>query len=148
MGLKSASSSQWRLSLMASYPFLMSCFTMKWMVVSLQVSKATHTNRYCDFLSHHPVSHKKAVISTLLTRSSTHSSTSESLETEKYQVFRALECNGYPVPFMNQQASCLSRRPSHCRDEEWLCSAVIPYVKGVSEATCCVLSGLNMHVCF
>ena len=39
--------------------------------------KATHTDKYLDFSSHHPLPHKRAVISTLLNRAKTHSSMSD-----------------------------------------------------------------------
>ena len=37
--------------------------------------KGTHTDRYLDYNSHHPLSHKKSVASTLINRAHTHSST-------------------------------------------------------------------------
>ena len=66
---------------------------------SIQTSvyrKGTHTNRYLDYNSHHPLSHKKSVASTLINRAHTHSSTTSSLNKEVRHVGSALRMNGYP----------------------------------------------------
>ena len=96
--------------------------------------KATHTDRYLDFQSYHPVSHKRSVISTLLSRAGTHSSTPDLMRAESERVIRALKCNGYPGPLISQQVSRQNRGPLQRDDVEWHSSTVIPYVHGISEA--------------
>ena len=58
--------------------------------------KGTHTDRYLDYNSHHPLSHKKSVASTLINRAHTHSSTTSFLNKEVRHVGSALHMNGYP----------------------------------------------------
>jgi len=58
--------------------------------------KATHTNQYLDFHSHHPLSHKRAVVCTLSKRAETHSSSEDSKSKEMLTVSSALKLNGYP----------------------------------------------------
>ena len=58
--------------------------------------KGTHTDRYLDYDSHHPLSHKKSVASTLMNRAHTHSSRTSSRNKEVRHVGNALRMNGYP----------------------------------------------------
>ena len=55
--------------------------------------KATYT---LDFSSHNPLPHKRAVISTLLNRAKTHSSSNDARATEEEHVSLSLQWNGYP----------------------------------------------------
>ena len=61
--------------------------------------KATHTNQYLSFDSHHPVAHNAAVVRTLMHRASTLSSNSLERVAEEKKVLEALRDNGYPSGF-------------------------------------------------
>ena len=106
--------------------------------------KASHTDCYLDFRSHHPISHKRSVVSTLLSRVGTHSSTPDLERAENERMVLALSCNGYPAPLISQQALCLSRGSVQCDGEDWLSTTVIPYVQGVSEAVRRILTPLSL----
>ena len=67
--------------------------------------KDTHTDKYLDFSSHHPLSHKIAVVRTLCSRADTHSSLASSRIDEVNHVSTALGLNGYPVAFVCHHSS-------------------------------------------
>ena len=77
--------------------------------------------------------HKRSVVSTLLSRASTHSSTTEA-ETEDEHVTSALRHNSYPTPIIKQQASQWHQEPELAEETRWYASTIAPYVWGVSEA--------------
>lgn len=110
--------------------------------------KPTHTDRYLDFESHHPISHKRSVISTLLSRADKNSSTATSRKSEEEHVASALKHNGYPVALINQESTRRHRGPKPQKDTEWKSSIVIPYVRGVSEAVRRTLAQLKVRVCY
>ena len=58
--------------------------------------KPTHTDRYLDFSSHHPLAHKIAVVKTLHGRAEAISSSVVHKDDEVRHVRRALDVNGYP----------------------------------------------------
>ena len=58
--------------------------------------KATHTDKYLHFESHHSAQHKASVPQTLFTRASRYTTTTEDEERETGNIERALEKNNYP----------------------------------------------------
>ena len=58
--------------------------------------KKTHTDQYLSFHSHHPISHKIAVVNTLYSRAESICSTEQELEKERNHVKKVLRNNGYP----------------------------------------------------
>ena len=58
--------------------------------------KPTHTNKYLDFSSHHPISHRRSVVRSLLNRTKTHFSDNREAEQERRLVHSVLRDNGYP----------------------------------------------------
>ncbi len=58
--------------------------------------KPTHTNKYLDFQSNHPLCHKRAVVKTLTDRISTHVSCSIDQKNEIKFVKQVLISNNYP----------------------------------------------------
>ena len=110
--------------------------------------KPTHTDRYLDIGSHHPISHKRSVISTLLSRADRNSSTVTSKKSEEEHVAAALKHNGYPMALNNQEATRRHCKPTPREATEWKSSIVIPYVHGVSEAVRRTPTPLKVHVCY
>ena len=53
--------------------------------------KATHTNQYLSFDSHHPMAHKAAVVRTLISRASTLSSNGVERVAEEKRIVNALK---------------------------------------------------------
>ena len=64
-----------------------------------QYRKSTHMDKYLDFESHHPLSHKKSVVSTLLARVRSHFSSTSTATAELNHIMCALQSNGYPKAF-------------------------------------------------
>ena len=113
--------------------------------------KGTHTNRYLDYNSHHPLSHKKSVTSTLINRAHTHSSTIPSLNKEVRHVGSALRMNGYPSQLTKDLGKASGRSqdpPTADQTVRWKASTVIPYVRGVSKSIRRILSPLGIRVCY
>ena len=108
--------------------------------------KKTHTDKYLDFESHHPLTHKKAVVSTLLCRAFTHTSDRVSETKEIRHVTNALRRNGYPQWLIDKQVS--TPHTISTTDHQWKGTAVLPYIRGLSESIRRVLSSLDVRVCF
>ena len=64
--------------------------------------KATHTDQYLCFHSHHPAAHKQAVVKTMMCRAEVLSSSGVSCTQEEKLVSRALQGNGYPKSFIHK----------------------------------------------
>ena len=108
--------------------------------------KATHTDKYLDFSSHHPLSHKIAVVRTLCSRAETHSSLASSLLHEANHVSSALRLNGYPPAFVSRHSSRL--RLQNPLSPTWKSTVVLPYVRGLSEALRRILVDMEIRVSF
>ena len=115
--------------------------------VEVQVyRKATHTNKYLAFDSHHPAQHKRSVGSTLMRRANTIPS-SEALRTEETShVQDSLQVNGYPTKFIENAAQPMSGPQSHHPDPAGL--AMVPYVQGVSDKVKRTLQHFNIKTAF
>ena len=59
--------------------------------------KETHTDQYLNFMSNHPLEHKRGVVHTLLQRTEAIVSNPKDLEEEKAHIKQAKCWNGYPV---------------------------------------------------
>ena len=58
--------------------------------------KPTHTDKYLDFKSNHPIAHKLAIIQTLNHQARNLPSTPTAITDEERKVNQVLEMNGYP----------------------------------------------------
>ena len=109
--------------------------------------KAAHTNQYLSFDSHHPVSHKVAVVRTLMTRADALSSSGVERAQEEKVVATALKENGYPSGFIHRH-SCPPRPRPPADDVRPRTSVTLPYIGGLSEAIRQILRSLEIQVVF
>ncbi|KAK8778177.1 hypothetical protein V5799_020483 [Amblyomma americanum] len=71
--------------------------------------KPTHSGRYLDFESSHPLAHKRSVISSLLNRARNVCADPESFSNELKVIKKDLERNGYPRNLVNNRSKNLQR---------------------------------------
>ena len=125
--------------------------------------KATHTDRYLDFSSHHDKRHKISTAETLLHRAIKLPSTSQGKNTEINHVTDALRVNNYPSDVIS---SILKRKfskpPAHFipTPEELVCMffkwaaphenpnsfAVLPFINGVTQPLTRILRKHDIQV--
>lgn len=109
--------------------------------------KATHTDQYLSFHSHHPASHKRAVVRTLMCRAEALSSSGVSRSQQEKHVTQALQRNGYPKGFIHRHTCPQPDRRDPC-DRETRVSLTLPYLNGLSESIRRVLAPLAIQVTF
>ena len=110
--------------------------------------KPTHTNKYLDFSSHHPLAHKIAVVRTLHTRAHALTSSAVSRTEEERTVSQALALNGYPARFIHRHSCRSVDSTPAAQSSTPTTSVTIPYIKGTSEAIKRVLSPLGIRTTF
>ena len=110
--------------------------------------KKTHSDRYLDFDSHHPLAHKVAVARTLLTRADRICGSAPDRDVEKRRITEALNSNGYPTALVkkNWHPTPHSTPPPELDTPKAV--VVIPYVKHLSESIRRILSPLKIRTCF
>ena len=93
--------------------------------------KATHTDKYLNLGSHHPVHVKQGVVKSLFDRAWRVVKRESDLREEEKHLKQVLVNNGYPQPFIDENSRVRSVRPSN--EETSTPLVVIPYVSGLSE---------------
>ena len=84
--------------------------------------KPTHTNRYLDFLSHHPSCNKRSVVNTLLLRARNIPCTSKGKRAEMRRVKAVLRENSYSSCFINEYERGLALKQATEAYHKWFCS--------------------------
>jgi len=107
--------------------------------------KPTHTDRYLDFLSHHPSCHKRSVVNKLLLRAKNIPSTSKGKHEETRRVKAVLRENNYPSSFIKECKRALETKSTKPTTNGFV---VLPYVKGVSERIGRVLKQQSLQVSY
>ena len=82
--------------------------------------KPTHTDKYLDFSSHHPLQHKISVIRTLFSQASVLSSSSLVQKEEEVHVYRALQMNGFEDTRPSRHVVLVDRRKNLLRQSPYL----------------------------
>ena len=95
--------------------------------------KPTHTDQYLAFDSHHPQSVKRGIVKCLYVRARRLVTKPSVISEEKKHLSSVLVSNGYPFSFLQKLTK--TRRPNNSAELaiEFKATAVLPYVKGVSE---------------
>lgn len=109
--------------------------------------KPTTTDVLLSFESNHPIAHKKGCVRTAFERAKTHCSTHELYKTEVNYLRNLFVKNGYPTSFVN--AARRNKQPAQRQEEEQQSgprTVVLPYIRGVSEASERLLRPLNIRV--
>ena len=97
--------------------------------------KPTHTGRYLDYNSNHPISAKLSVIHTVIHRAKQVCSTPEFLAKEMDHFPKVLQDNCYPAQFFQQgKPQQKTNKKPNPSTEKYIEGArvVIPYIKGLS----------------
>ena len=113
--------------------------------------KPTNTDKYLDFRSHHPLSHKVSVIRTLYSRAVKLSTTSLLRTSEEEHIIKALEENGYTQYLVRRVGSgCESKTSTVVSpdDQEPIAKITLPYIRSVSDSIARILRKLNISVSF
>ena len=108
--------------------------------------KKTHTDKYLNFQSHHPLAHKLAIVQTLHNRANTHYAFASDRVEESKWVCRALLLNGYPRRLSQHNRDVAPSQPKEREDQRIV--VTIPYIRGVSESICRVLGAFDIRTQF
>ena len=95
--------------------------------------KPTHTDQYLAYDSHHPQSVKRGIVKCLYDRAKHLTSKPSAISKEKKHLSSVLVSNGYPSSFVRKLTK--TTRPTTNKEptQEFKSTAVLPYIKGVSE---------------
>ena len=111
--------------------------------------KPTHSGRYLDFSSNHPIQHKKAVAKNLYHRALTIPNSDNHIKDEMEHATRILRQNGYPMKFLRQIIyEVRNKHPTPPENERTKNYVVLPYVGPTSEKIKRVLHKHNIRTVF
>ncbi len=106
--------------------------------------KPTNTDRYLQFDSHHPRSHKRAVLQTLVDRATKISNNEHARNRELNHVKDILRQNGYPQHFLRRSQVSRDSNPIPGNGRR----ITIPYIQGISERISRVLATHGLRVSY
>ena len=109
--------------------------------------KPTHTDQYLQFSSHHPLSHKMAVVRTLFVRAGSLSTSLVERSMEERHIVDALGSNAYPVRFIRRAVKSRGRTHQDTNDSPER-MVTLPYIQGLSDSIKRILGELDVRVCF
>ena len=107
--------------------------------------KPTHTNRYLNFQSNHPNSHKRSVVNSLINRAKMLVSDERDQRKEINLVKKTLRANGYSKHFLRDYVKTEQMKEEKPTSNVF---ATIPYVKGFSEKVRRILEEADIRVSY
>ena len=108
--------------------------------------KPSHTDRYLNFNSNHPFSHKASVARSLYDRAVAFSSSSNDKQTEIGRIRNALRSNDFPDNFLNRV--CVKNRKNNKSKDKPTKRVCIPYIRGCSERISRILHSYDVATVF
>ena len=107
--------------------------------------RSTHTDKYLDFQSHHPLAHKVAVAHPLFDRAKKICSDFPDSKKEKEHVAKALQSNGYPRRLVMKYW----QPPPHSQlSDPPTATVTLPYFRHLSETIQRILAPLGIRTFF
>ena len=108
--------------------------------------KQTSNDRYLDYHSHNPISHKINTVKALQRRAYTICSdeTSKLNELEKVKV--DLKNNGYPISLIKKCEKEITKPIYRDDNDDQNINICVPYIKGVTERTSKILKNYNINL--
>ena len=113
--------------------------------------KPTHSERYLNFKSQHPVEHKSAVVNALTHRANSLISDENNKRMELEHIRNVLALNGYPNWLLNRKIRIKSDfqfPPATHNTEKTRGIAILPYVPKLSEKLKSILFGHEIRAVF
>ena len=101
--------------------------------------KPTHTNQHLVHDSHHPQSVKHSIVKCLYKHAKHLVRKPSIISEEKKHLSSVLVSNGYPFSFLQKLNKTRKPYNSAKPANKFKATAVLPYVKGLSEQLCCCL---------
>ena len=95
--------------------------------------KPTHTDQYLAYDSHHPQSVKRCIVKCLYDRAKRLVTKPSVISEERKHLSSVLVSNGYPSSFVQKLTRTRKAAPRVEPETEFKSTAVLPYIKGVSE---------------
>ena len=95
--------------------------------------KPNHTDQYLAYDSHHPQSVKRGIVKCLYDRAKRLVTKPSVISEEKKHLSSVLVSNGYPSSFVQKLTRTRKAAPGVEPETEFKSTAVLPYIKGVSE---------------
>ena len=95
--------------------------------------KPTHTDRYLDFFSCHPLCYKRSVVNTLLKRANNIPPTNKERREETQRVKAVPRDNNYPMSFIRNCERALTKQSA---ENSFNGFVVLPYVRSSSLGAC------------
>ncbi len=93
--------------------------------------RATHTNQYLAFESHHPIAHKVAMVKTLMSQAEALSCSGVEWAQEEKEVTGALKENGHQSSFVYKHSSPSRPRPDR-EEQRHKTTLTLPYINNLS----------------
>ena len=109
--------------------------------------KPTHTDRYLQFDSHHPLHHKLAVARTLYHRIDSHNQKPSERKSHFDLTKKTLTLNGFPARFSNPFSKSKTDKPASTQ-LTFSGFTTLPYIKGVSDKIKRILLETGVQVAF
>ena len=110
--------------------------------------KPTHTNRYLNYSSHHPLSQKLSVPKTLYNRANNLITNTAHRQKENKQIYHALKLNGFPKSLATRHSYFHKKysNRSTTNNKNYTSFTSIPYIQGVSEPVMRALNRVGVRV--